>query len=1181
MKLLRIFTNRWFLGVLGLTAIGLLIWYAGPLLGFGESRPLESAVVRIATIVVLVVLWLIKSLIREVRRTKVSNQLATGIIEQQATPAVIGDSVETVSDNAKMAERFDEAISTLRKTRGKGGRFNLYELPWYVIIGPPGSGKTTALRNSGLRFPLADKFGDEALRGVGGTRNCDWWFTDEAILLDTAGRFTTQDSDAAADQTEWLGFLDLLKKYRKRRPVNGVLLSISLADVLQLSPTERRAQIKAIRLRIQELYERSGMRVPVYVILTKADLLAGFAEYFEELSAAEREQVWGFTFPIEEADAATSMGRFAAEFDDLIKRLNDRVMAKLDRERDSVRRSLVYGFPAQVANVKPLLESFLGEVFAGNAYESAPFLRGVYLTSGTQEGSPIDRLMGKISRNFGLNIDALPAFRGEGRSYFIARLLKKVVFAESELAGTDRKVERRMAFLNTGVYAVAGVLALAVLGGWVFSFLNNQKYVEDTTGYVIGATELVDKITIHSDLLNEVVPALDAVRNIPGGYSALEQGTPLTMGLGLYQGDRVGEQATRTYQRLLREQLLPRMMLELEDQLRRGGDNGDYLYEGLKRYLMLDSKAHFDGPALGAWFRGIWSQEYSRRATPAQLESLFSHLDVLFSQRTESLPLALDETLIERTRRVVLRTPVSLRAYERLKRIPSQDLPGFSIARATGSEGRQIFESRSGRSLNDEIPALFTRDGYLQLFLTESGVIAKRLREEAWVLGEEQGLQELDAGSLVAEITALYHKEYSAYYEDLLADLALVPFGDPAQAARVLGMLSSATSSPLKQLVAAVQYEVDLDNALPGSATMDKLSEKVATAQRELNDIFGNKAKPNPSSLPIAQASVLARKFTKLKELVPEEGEGPLDRLLVLLDELYVFMEQVARDENRGGVLPNVASAGEQTIVKLELETKYDNPDFLVSLVNDATSQASDIAFGGVTTYINNAWRGKPAQFCREAIAGRYPIKRGSNTEMRLEDFSAFFAAGGVMDTFFQEYLSDYVDTSVNPWRVRASRSNKLALNPQALRQFQRADRIRQMFFRNGSTPSVTFEMTPYQMDSVLRNFALDLEGQKMTYSFGPKISTTLTWPGASASGVALRMMPTGPSGRDRVVEVGPWAWFRVLDQANLRKADRPEHFLLDFALDGRTVTYELVARSAFNPFSGSTLDSFSCPTGL
>ena len=110
-----------------------------------------------------------------------------------------------------------------------------------VIIGAPGSGKTTALVNSGLHFPLEQRSGKGALRGVGGTRNCDWWFTDEAVFLDTAGRYTTQDSDADADSAGWSEFLKLLQKYRKRRPVNGVILTISAQDLMAQGTRQSRS----------------------------------------------------------------------------------------------------------------------------------------------------------------------------------------------------------------------------------------------------------------------------------------------------------------------------------------------------------------------------------------------------------------------------------------------------------------------------------------------------------------------------------------------------------------------------------------------------------------------------------------------------------------------------------------------------------------------------------------------------------------------------------------------------------------------------------------------------------------------------------------------------------------------------------------------------------------------------
>ena len=138
------------------------------------------------------------------------------------------------------------------------------------------------------------------MRGVGGTRNCDWWFTDEAVFLDTAGRYTTQDSDAASDSEGWKEFLALLAKYRKRRPVNGIILTISAQDLLTQGDAGREAHVEAARRRLDEFTRELHIQLPVYVMVTKCDMVAGFTEYFDDLTQEERAQVWGVTFPYEQ-----------------------------------------------------------------------------------------------------------------------------------------------------------------------------------------------------------------------------------------------------------------------------------------------------------------------------------------------------------------------------------------------------------------------------------------------------------------------------------------------------------------------------------------------------------------------------------------------------------------------------------------------------------------------------------------------------------------------------------------------------------------------------------------------------------------------------------------------------------------------------------------------------------------
>ncbi|HSW22315.1 MAG TPA: type VI secretion system membrane subunit TssM, partial [Burkholderiaceae bacterium] len=224
-RLLGLIFNRWTLLALLLLALMGVIWIIGPLIAIGEARPLDSERARwIAIGIVLLVTALL------IGWGRWSARRGNAQVVQQLVAAPPGKAAES-ADMAAVRERFTGALQVLRNARfgaaagtgfwhqlGQrlGGRY-LYQMPWYMIIGAPGTGKTTALRNAGLQFPLAARMGEQAVRGVGGTRNCDWWFTDRAVLIDTAGRFTTQDSDQATDKATWSGFLNLLKRSRPRQ----------------------------------------------------------------------------------------------------------------------------------------------------------------------------------------------------------------------------------------------------------------------------------------------------------------------------------------------------------------------------------------------------------------------------------------------------------------------------------------------------------------------------------------------------------------------------------------------------------------------------------------------------------------------------------------------------------------------------------------------------------------------------------------------------------------------------------------------------------------------------------------------------------------------------------------------------------------------------------------------------
>jgi len=363
----------------------MFIWWIGPKLPFPFNNIVFRAFITAAILggVGLFSRW----------RRKADEKSTEDLMEAVAEP----------DDSEVLKAKFKSAIKTLKRSEGLGRR-GLLSLPWYIIIGPPGSGKTTLLSNAGLNFPLTEDEDARAVRGVGGTRDCDWWFANEAVLLDTAGRYTTQDSDQQADRKSWLSFLEILKKGRKKRPINGIFVAVGIDTLLSSDGDTIQEHAATIKNRILELYSRLNGRFPVYLLITKVDLIAGFTEFFENLSASEREQVWGYTHQVIKVDGqnANVQAIFDGEFELLLQRLSNRVLERVRTEIDPDRRALIVGFPEQLARARDRLRLLVTQGFMPNSYQDSLLLRGLYLTSGTQEGAPIDRMMSGVARAPGL-----------------------------------------------------------------------------------------------------------------------------------------------------------------------------------------------------------------------------------------------------------------------------------------------------------------------------------------------------------------------------------------------------------------------------------------------------------------------------------------------------------------------------------------------------------------------------------------------------------------------------------------------------------------------------------------------------------------------------------------------------------------------------------------------------------
>lgn len=1117
--------------LMGLLAIIALVWYLGPLLSISGYAPFASEHNRIMAAVVIVAVFVLYKLFRWAQ-ARARNRKMTQDLAQAEDPV----EAQTKAEVATLNKVFDQALQELKKAKlGEHGGSDLYQLPWYVIIGPPGAGKTTALINSGLNFPLAKRLGTSKIKGVGGTRNCDWWFTDQAVLLDTAGRYTTQDSQEAVDSAAWQAFLKLLKKHRRQRPINGVLVAISCGDLLTQDETQRSAHALTIRKRIQELHEQLGVRFPVYVLLTKIDLLAGCMEFFDDLDSDNRAQVWGMTFPMDKLDPDDEgvVGRFSSEFDLLEERLEQRLLKRLQDERDPERRDLIYLFPQQFATLKRISQEFLNELFQPNRFEQRTLLRGVYFTSGTQEGHPIDRLMGALAATFGIARQNLARFSGKGRSYFLQRLFRDVVFRESGLAGTNFRVAQRRLWLSRAAYAAVAIVTIGLGAAWFNSYASNAHYVTNIKQQLDELQRESKQIKPEQRSLTAVLPLLDRARAIPGAV-----GEPPAPGwshrLGLYQGDKLATSAANAYRTILDRAYLSRLMIYIEDrikqQLRDPKPDQQQLYQALKAYLMLDrSKAgkHFDAGFLKQWFSHSWQQD--KDINDGQRQRLELHLASLLAQLPDSLPIVPNQTLIKQARAKLPGKLDAAQVYQQLRQA-NYGIADFEVSKAAGSEAAAAFYRVSGAPLNSGVAGIFTKPGQV-VFVKQIQQRIKDLAGGDWVLALPP-LPLNDLEQISAQVQQLYWHDYCPQWRKLVDDLALNPPGDDLQNAIDRLQLLSGPSSPLRKLLLAV-------------------SQQIAGVPNCMED---------------------------LSKFVQGSPSG-LDQLMKALNEIAVQLAPLAKARADGRNLDRQAT---NKVMGLVDTLPVGKPPPLGKWLRDFTDPIPIALYAGLRADINKVWQRDVLSFCQRALHGRYPLVPNSREGVTLADFGKFFGPGGVIDNFInqgEQHLTTFIDMTKTPWRWR-SFGDEPGIPTSRLAVLQLATEIKQAFFSNNSDkPQVSFQLNLAALDPRIRQVRLLLNGQTARFSSSSSATASLHWPGSTANAQAsLELYPDG-RGPVQVAASGPWDWFRLLDKGRLQQQS-DDRFTLGFDINGYNVRFNLQAASVFNPFR-LNMSQFRCLRNL
>ena len=1192
----------------GIILLIALVWLAGYYVPGIGLEPIENRVY--ATIGILAIVFLI-AVLRILKASRVASFMEN-LIKRQADDQLINARPDHKENIEAVRNQFFKSIDTLKKSKlgqGRRGASALYELPWYIIIGPPATGKSTLLRHSGLSFPLTDK----KIQGIGGTKNCDWWFANDGIILDTAGRYTTEGED----KDEWLVFLDVLKKNRKKQPVNGVIVAIGVDSLINASLEEVEGYAEKIKERCDELLDKLEVKFPIYLMFTKCDLLDGFIDFFGDLTKSEREQVWGCTLPEEDRSSSSLADLIHTELDKLTKSLYNWRMGKLSKEGKIEKRERIFLFPLQFSDIHKKIIRFSSYLFQPNPYRESPILRGFYFTCGTQEGSPIDKIIGRIN----------PAFaEKEKKSYFIKDCFTQIIFPDqnfAQLTLAARKA-RKMA-------TVGSVLLSTLFAGWLIfgisrSYLNNKELITKFNSDAKAVAQI--KWNQRTKFQNNFSALDNLKKDIIRIENYREDAPPMNLRYGLYQGGKFVEIMKNIYLSGLNEILVAPVKTEIERKIKIDMEDSikkwDSLYSALKVYLLLSTpdkvnevnKSFLDDRVKKYWGHYL-SREYGEQMddkmtdiAPAHISYYLSQISNIDSKIDSKYLLKADPDIVRKAQAKLNQEPAVINIYQGIKKAGAAELKPLRLKDILPPETRDILVSTY------EIPGVFTKYGY-DAYVGNAILEGIAISDSGdWVLGgrikRNENVKE-KRRKIINKLNQLYIKEYLAAWNKFVGSISISSSDTVDDLMRKLKIMANYQSSPFvllfKKMIDNMKIEVvspkGLDIVGAGKGFFEKTKEIVGLSSGSKKDKIAR------SKNPIEKEFLVLSDFSGIEEKTEGKRSGLEDYLGILRkihDKLYTIalgdnpgneIKSFTRklfDRDSGGA--NELSSGLRESNYILDDNKSQSKEYLKRLLSQVFDRIGIVCLKATSDQLNKLWKEKVFRIYKDKIYGRYPFEKNTRENTSRRDMARFLMPNeGALWQFYDKELKPFISQENDDLKPRSWKNFHVPFTDEFLRFYKNTRNVRDSLFWNDERSLRTkFWIRPHPPKSIgstkvhISKTIFHINGQELVYENGPEIWEVFSWPGEKLEQEGLPPLSfleitRGVAGykTEKRFE-GEWSLFRLLDKAEITTQNN-KFFKLRwiFHLQGEPVAVDadLKTESPQNPFTPGIFSGFVCPERL
>lgn len=1061
----KLFITMLLLGLL--LVLSLFFWFWGSLIAFNEIYIFGNPYLRFGIILivwfVIFLFFLMKPIINFIRSLKSERRTKLKLLKQEASESIF-----------KAKRNFFISLRDAKNTWKKD--LKTKNLPLIIIIGNEGAGKSTFINYSNIEYPLSDSL--ESYKKLHkSTKNFTLYISKSGALLDTEGNYFSQEEffkpessdelpeddldknkDFLVKKNVWQNFLNFLNKNFFHSKLNGIVLVVDTILFLNSPKEYSKNLIRYLTKRVNDCERSLNLKLPIYVVFSKLDLVEGMREYFSIFNEKIANKVLGLSFGEKPNEKS---------LDKDFKELSDSLLQSL-MNRNSFIHSLedknkTYLFLKQLDYLFVLAKKFILEMQIENALKNNSYMRGIYFVSAYQENIPRNFLLDSICDKYGVKKAlARSSFSHNKQSYFVKSLFEDIIFKDYSLS-TMKTFLKKLSLLALVLFIGLGTYSLS------FYFINKSNTeFEKSRNTLSSLNSLFQDLNYEKLDVKEKVALLLGLKNILGVYPELFENESLMQYANLNVSYKGFKKAREFYYRLSEDVLKDTLLKEMENSLQ-NDENKENLIKTLYMYKALFEQKYFNKELLKIWINENWDNLSKYQISKDNFLSGVDELKKIdlgsFRKDEKSVQLGIKKLeTISRVQRIYI-----------LLEFLNSDKPRerYLIKEDLGNAFGSVFSTESQINSMDKI---YTKAGMTDFLRTLNQKIDNAINIEFWML---ESASKENKSALTMGILKLYLDAYQNQWRGLLASLAPVRYNTKEAMLNELDILSK-EENPLYALIRVVSINTNLNDAalLSEAYNLGLNAGEIKTNLISITNAFTPYHKLANKDILLSVGGLEVGKSSDSEKILNTISTG-ISNIANKIVDFSMNHTQSAEEK-----IPYALGANKDTndaFVVFNADIKK-LPSDLERYYSQLSSYSWHFIENHGISLFNSAWFHEVYTPFINDIAPFYPFNEESSSELSMDSFRGFFGRNGTLNNFYKKYLNNVLVKRKNTYSINTKFSSKLNFSGEFLDFITKTSNLSNLMLNANDNVKVSFTIQSLDLSADFSSIDLNYKDKKMKY---------------------------------------------------------------------------------------------------